>query len=264
MFGVRWLNQYQHSFDRKGKADMSLNFRAMEEEEFKRNWLEGHHVLVEGLVNQLEGKSFPQPIGSTTSEDDVNYAADFKYWKDERVTFVRGEGGVPRFQSTACDVRQGYDDNSLPSDDNGETPMEKTVLSRTAGTSTMFDADEKFRISIAHTQEQQKLEVERLLNTNLSKHSITQTIMRETLKVVENHQDLYEMYVKDLKELELKFTRMVVKENESGAFSSSSLVSTVIDNSITPVKKRKKSTLQSAHTGRSNKKKEKRLTLSGY
>jgi hypothetical protein len=169
---------------------------------------------------------------------------------------------VPRIGRTNSDILQDYDDeSSVLSADIGGTPMEKTVMSRTARTSQMFDDDAKFRQSIIHTQEQQKLDVKRLLKTNLSKHSIAQTIMRETLKTVENHQYMFEMYVKDLKQLELKFTRMVVEENASEESMSS--VSTVIGSCDQSKKRKPSGGLCSAQTGRSYKKKEKRLTSTG-
>ena len=67
MFSVRWLSQYQHSFERAGKDTLTKTFREMEDEQFNRNWATGEHILVEGLLNKLPLNKYPQPIGPRDS-----------------------------------------------------------------------------------------------------------------------------------------------------------------------------------------------------
>ena len=62
MFSVRWLSQYHYSFERVGRETLTKIFREMEDEEFNRNWHDGEHILVEGLVNKLPMNNYFQPI----------------------------------------------------------------------------------------------------------------------------------------------------------------------------------------------------------
>ena len=59
MFGVRWLIQYQHCFERKGKEEITALFREMEESEFRRDINRGEDVYV---ANMLNDKMFNRPI----------------------------------------------------------------------------------------------------------------------------------------------------------------------------------------------------------
>ena len=75
MFGVRWLIQYQHCFERAGKEDLTQVFRDMQEMEFQRRGDLGEHVYI---GNMLSNKIFnhdpdvicPRPIHGTTGEYD--------------------------------------------------------------------------------------------------------------------------------------------------------------------------------------------------
>ena len=73
MFGVRWLIQYQHCFERAGKEDLTEVFRDMQEMEFKRRGDLGEHVYVGNMLNneifnRNNDSIYPIPIHGTTGE----------------------------------------------------------------------------------------------------------------------------------------------------------------------------------------------------
>ena len=75
MFGVRWLIQYQHCFERAGKEDLTQVFRDMQEMEFQRRGDLGEHVYIGNMLsnkifNHDPDVIYPRPIHGTTGEYD--------------------------------------------------------------------------------------------------------------------------------------------------------------------------------------------------
>lgn len=74
MFGLRWLLQYQHCFQREGKKDFTDLFREMEEVEFNRDIkFKGEDVYVGNMLKDVRfhrpvDQVYPIALDGTTGE----------------------------------------------------------------------------------------------------------------------------------------------------------------------------------------------------
>ena len=258
MYGIRWFNQYQYSFDRPGKEKMSKIFRSMEDEENSRNWEKGEHVLVEGLMEDFCTDEFPQPHNST-NVDDIALAKKLKYWIDKEVVHVRGEA-VTEIPVTLLDEtvdRGGYstesDSNSVGDLDGLADPLERTTLSLSQCTQRMFANDDDHLLSsIELTQESQKTAMTQVLDSNLSNDQKGMCIFRDTIKKIDTHPDLVDRYFSDLHELNMKYTNIVTANVNSSKEECSEESNT-----------KKRVSLITAATGRSTVNAEKRHKVCG-
>ena len=70
MYSVRWLQQYQHSFMRPGKEDITKLFIQLQEKQRNQDLDNWEHVYVEGIFPNPSGvvEEFPVTLYDTTNE----------------------------------------------------------------------------------------------------------------------------------------------------------------------------------------------------
>ena len=202
MFSVRWLSQYQHSFERPGKDTLTKIFREMEDEQFNRNLATGEHILVEGLLNKLPLNKYPQPIGTNTTVMDIEEALKLKYWYDLGKIYIRGIHVVPEIPVTVTETNK-YDDNTgydcNLDDESDDMALKCTVMSRSKRTSDMFNNDEQHQTATQLTQESQQQDVEALMDTVGPKSQICLSILRESMNKAGDDPELIDFLIEGQK-----------------------------------------------------------------
>ena len=70
MYSVRWLQQYQHSFMRPGKEDITKLFIQLQEKQRNQDLENREHVYVEGIFANPSGvvEEYPITLYDTTKE----------------------------------------------------------------------------------------------------------------------------------------------------------------------------------------------------
>ena len=250
MFGIRWLNLYQLCFQRKGHKNLSGVFRALEDEEFSRDWEMGKHVYVRGFEREKTVGPFPLPIGNTTKED-VQTALKLKYWLEKGRVHVRGE--------PLLDIPTDHlnNDNDVATVDLS-LPIGETTVFLSQDTLQMLDDDKMFaankeKSSIQLTQEKQQISVNSLMQSNVSTDEVAISTVRNTLKKLEGHPDLISDYQNSLEELDNKLVQKRTNNTDGN-----NQYSTIYNNSS------KRVSLCSPMTGVNTKKKEQRKKLLGF
>ena len=205
MFSVRWLIQYAHSFERKGKETLSELFRQMEVEDFNRNKDNGEHILCEKLIQQkiVDGVFiFDESKVATTSEKEL--AEKVNFWSRRDRAIVKGTI-VPCLSEES---------GLFSHDDNFGGEFTNHQCSATAA---MFENDSTFLSMIESTQTNQANAAKNLVNSKITRDTICVDAVRQGLKAVENNNELYKWYEKTiLKVASMATEKAVFLKNPDG------------------------------------------------
>ena len=66
MFGIRWLNIYQHAFHRTGFEKLDPSFRPIEDVEFQRNLSNGELMYVHDILQFPTNGQYPMKLNECT------------------------------------------------------------------------------------------------------------------------------------------------------------------------------------------------------
>ena len=221
MFGIRWLIQYQHSYQRKDKKELTAVFRKMQEKEFLRNLERGQDVNVEDNLshecfNRPDDTTYPVPIHGTT-EEQMETVLDLCFHVQNGNPIVRGSVIPSRFpEKRKKDACPALDDDVFAFDeDNYE---EECTVQYSQQTQEMINDDMDFRKknNISALQRCLADMAGTISNSSDNWDQKLTGVVRELNKVTNGRNDKKNKIYNDLLGMLNQYTReMIESENES-------------------------------------------------
>lgn len=203
MYGLRWLTLYQFAFERDGQTKLTDHFRKMEAEEFNRNWDMGEHVLVEGLIPNLDERQLPCAYFNATAADIQTAIAI------HRETFIKRN--VVRFGSDIHLLVDKIDEDNRVGASTEHTSHEMDTnfdlnenieVFYSQATQEMMDADNEAKVLLpGEVQALQQSAIDELATTPPIMYQEITAITSSTLSMIGRNRSVYNEYKKKLQEV---------------------------------------------------------------
>ena len=245
MFGIRWLIQYQHSYQRKGKAEITRIFKNLQEIEFRRKAGDRQDVFVQNLLDKdiftrPPDQMYPIPIHGTTSTQ-METVLDLDYHISNKGPLIRGTS-IPSRQAECSDIIHEIDDEStLGISDNTEKYEPQSTIQYSQQTQEMIRDDKEFRaeLGIVNLQRSLRTMANTITNSCENKHQRMTGLGGELNKITEENNTLNDAAANDMLLLIQKYTKLMIESTNPDKPSNDGVTLSFAETGLYHKKKRK-------------------------